>query len=268
MNSPFALTRRRSARIALVLFSVTILPMAAYGDWDGTVWIDGLANCESVPSLTSNWKHVPLQTGPTTIRLTASDFGSSFGATNRLVFVLLDGIEAGYEDYWIFTLNGLDDEVVVEATHAYIGFVDFGAGSAGDNHGGSTVVFEGGGGIYATEAADGVVNCVEMDDLGSWLMVEGADQLKLCFSDFESSPGGTNRLAFVVLDGISGSDDHWFFSLNGIGDVQTLSAARAYVGFFDSGPGDNSGGSMIGGDTCTVAIEPTSWGSIKASYRK
>ena len=60
--------------------------------------------------------------GETTFTLTDSDFGSSPGAENHLVFIMLDQIDPADYDYWLFSLNGIGDAVTVTAGRAFIGF--------------------------------------------------------------------------------------------------------------------------------------------------
>jgi hypothetical protein len=111
---------------------------AGYAQAPVDVTIDGTVNCTEYSALLQNWVHVSLGSGLTTIRLESSDFGGSPDAENHLVFVLTDGVDPAYHDYWLFTLNGIGDAVTAGATGAYVGFIDTGVS---DNHGSSTVSF-------------------------------------------------------------------------------------------------------------------------------
>jgi hypothetical protein len=102
------------------------------------VTVDGVTNCAEIPDLAVCWTQVSDLCSLSAIRLVASDFGGSPDAYNRMAVVLLDGADPSYYDYWLFTLNGVEDAVTVTAQRAWVGFLDSGKS---DNHGASTVEF-------------------------------------------------------------------------------------------------------------------------------
>ena len=112
----------------------------------------------------------------------------------------------------------------------------------------SVVVSLSGNAFCQTRTIDGQSNCANFSR-SNWVTVElgGAPTtITLSASDFSSSPGTVNAMAFVMLDGMDAGDgSDWLFSLNGVGDSRFVTAGRAFVGFLDTGLSDNSGGSTI-----------------------
>ena len=108
---------------------------------------------------------------------------------------------------------------------------------------------------FATSVViDGQTHCVSAPGLlSNWVefaVGAGTHAFTLLDSDLGSSAGAGNSMVFVYGDQLDPSSaDHWFFSLNGIGDsaeVSFLAGGRVFVGFVDSGSSDNEGGSLLG----------------------
>ena len=110
--------------------------------------------------------------------------------------------------------------------------------------------------MFSTDAVASVgstgATAAEMEALGSWIEVSvgpGSHTVLLTNSDFSGSKHVVNHMVCVYAEGLHpSSNDHQFFTLNGIGDsarVAFLEGGRVLLGFIDAQTADNHGGSAV-----------------------